>query len=155
MFHQSHGKGYKIFPLNIYLNHSDLLKKFIVYFKEKFFPSVDFSNPLAYITTNIDYFKKNKEAQESLHVEKFFKDTQLSKYYLDIGDRTIQFSKREAECLAYLAKGFNTKKIASLLNLSVRTIEVYLNNIKEKTCYFNKSDILQFARSASLFPTNY
>jgi DNA-binding CsgD family transcriptional regulator len=43
-----------------------------------------------------------------------------------------QFSKREAECLHLLMRGKNAKEIAKILQLSHRTIENYLQNIKMK-----------------------
>ncbi|MBN2690200.1 MAG: helix-turn-helix transcriptional regulator [Gammaproteobacteria bacterium] len=45
----------------------------------------------------------------------------------------IHFSKREAQCMFYLIHGKTIKKTAELLNLSPRTVEFYLKNIKAKT----------------------
>lgn len=44
----------------------------------------------------------------------------------------IKVSKREKECLTCLAKGMTAKEIARVLNLSPRTIEFYIENMKKK-----------------------
>ena len=45
---------------------------------------------------------------------------------------TIQFTPREKVCLAYLLSGNVPKKIADAMNISVRTIEFHLDNIRTK-----------------------
>lgn len=44
----------------------------------------------------------------------------------------ISMTKRERECLLYLSQGKSAKEIARLLNLSWRTIEYYIENMKKK-----------------------
>ena len=41
-------------------------------------------------------------------------------------------TKRELQVLSLIAKGYGSKKIASLLSISVRTIETHRKNIKLK-----------------------
>ncbi len=44
----------------------------------------------------------------------------------------IKLSSREIQCMYLLCRGFSTKRIAQILNLSPRTVETYINNIKIK-----------------------
>lgn len=44
----------------------------------------------------------------------------------------VSMTKRERECLLYLSQGKSAKEIARLLNLSWRTIEYYIENMKKK-----------------------
>lgn len=53
-----------------------------------------------------------------------------------------KLSRREVECLRYLYEGKTSKDIAVTTNLSVRTIEYYLNNIKEKTGIYQRSKLI-------------
>lgn len=46
--------------------------------------------------------------------------------------KNVMFSKREVQCIKYLHQGYTTKQIARELNLSPRTVEEYINNIKIK-----------------------
>lgn len=52
-------------------------------------------------------------------------------------------SEREWECLSRLSQGKTYKEVASALLLSPRTIETYVNNIKEKSGIFCKSKLIQ------------
>ena len=42
------------------------------------------------------------------------------------------FTKREAECMVLLLKGKTINSVANILNLSPRTVEYYLKNMKSK-----------------------
>jgi DNA-binding CsgD family transcriptional regulator len=75
-------------------------------------------------------------------IEAFYQNTALTKKSLNVGDKLITLSKREAECLEGLALGKSMKEIGKLLDLSPRTIEFYLNNIKDKTGIRSKEEII-------------
>ena len=45
----------------------------------------------------------------------------------------FQLSDREKECAQYVMQGLNCKQIASSLNLSTRTVEKHLKNLRNKT----------------------
>lgn len=51
------------------------------------------------------------------------------------------FSKREIECLYHLMKGKSARETGIEINLSQRTVEFYLNSLKEKLCCRKKSEI--------------
>jgi len=53
------------------------------------------------------------------------------------------FTKREKDCLGYLVYGLTTKEIAFELGISPRTVEFYLNNIKDKMGCYCKSQLLK------------
>jgi DNA-binding NarL/FixJ family response regulator len=57
-------------------------------------------------------------------------------------------SNRELEVFTLIGKGLGTGKIAEKLNLSVKTIETYRNNIKNK---LNLDDASQLVQKATLF----
>lgn len=44
----------------------------------------------------------------------------------------LHLTQREIQCLAGVVKGLSSKNIARKLNLSYRTIEFYIANIKKK-----------------------
>lgn len=52
------------------------------------------------------------------------------------------FSKREKECIQFLLMGMTAKEIAKKLQLSHRTVESYLENIKYKTECPSKSQLI-------------
>ncbi len=61
-----------------------------------------------------------------------------------IGKETnnIYLSKRQIECAKLLLQGMKVKQIAAYLNLSPRTIETYLDNIKIKLNCQNRTELI-------------
>lgn len=51
-------------------------------------------------------------------------------------------SKQEKICLFYLSKGYTLKMIAKKLNISPKTIETYLERIKNKTNFETKAQLI-------------
>ena len=50
--------------------------------------------------------------------------------------QNIVLTERETECINWLIKGKSAEEIGLILNLSKRTVESHIHNIKEKTqCY--------------------
>lgn len=54
-----------------------------------------------------------------------------------------QFSDRESQVLVLLVRGKTAREIAIQLSLSKRTVEFYLNNIKNKMGVFTKSQLIE------------
>lgn len=52
-------------------------------------------------------------------------------------------SSRESECLFFLLRGKSATEIASLIGLSKRTVEEYLNNVKEKMRCSTRSALIE------------
>lgn len=68
-------------------------------------------------------------------------------HYYSIGKENNKFllTNRESECLFYLIRGKSAKSIAKILNISFRTVEVYLENLKIKFNCKTKSDLIEQA----------
>lgn len=56
-----------------------------------------------------------------------------------------QFSPRELECLFCMLRGMSAKQIGNFLGLTKRTIEFYIDNIKNKVGCSKKSQLLDIA----------
>ncbi|MDY6970475.1 MAG: response regulator transcription factor [Spirochaetota bacterium] len=52
---------------------------------------------------------------------------------------------RELEIFKMIGKGFNSRKIADKLHISIKTVENHRANIKEKLCYKNNIELIQGA----------
>lgn len=61
---------------------------------------------------------------------------------------SFNLSTRELECLYCLLRGMHAKQIADRLTLSKRTIEFYIDNIKNKLGCQNKHELISLAISA-------
>lgn len=65
----------------------------------------------------------------------------------------IYFSKRELECIYHMTSGKTTKEIAKILQVSPRTVEFYLKNIKTKMNVSSRTAIIEkFLEYSSLIP---
>ena len=51
-------------------------------------------------------------------------------------------SSREGECLFYLMRGKSARETGALLNLSQRTVEYYLDSLKDKLNCRKKSEMI-------------
>lgn len=71
---------------------------------------------------NLQDFSDNKEESHSLN----------SNFYLGPKYNHQYLTRREIECLIWLVKGKATPAIALILNLSTRTVEKHIENIKRK-----------------------
>lgn len=77
-------------------------------------------------------------------IEDFKACINSNKFTLAIGDRSVSLSKREWECLGKFAEGKAYKGVANALSLSPRTVETYLNQIKEKTGITSKAKLIDY-----------
>jgi len=55
------------------------------------------------------------------------------------------FTQREREILNLVAEGYKSREIADDLNISVKTVEKYLYNLRRKTNLHNTSSLLDYA----------
>lgn len=56
--------------------------------------------------------------------------------------KNTSFTSREIDCIQYTIQGKSAKQIASLLNLSTRTVENYIENIKNKMRVHTKYELI-------------
>ena len=62
----------------------------------------------------------------------------------------MYLTNREMDVLACICNGYTLKNTAELLKISSRTIETYLNNVKEKSKCVSKRDVInKFNNSVS------
>jgi DNA-binding NarL/FixJ family response regulator len=55
------------------------------------------------------------------------------------------FTEREREILNLIAEGYKSREIAGDLNISVKTVEKYLYNLRRKTNLHSTSSLLDYA----------
>ncbi|MBY0461689.1 MAG: helix-turn-helix transcriptional regulator [Alphaproteobacteria bacterium] len=129
-------------PYSITQESISVFQKFV-----RFFDASQTSNHLLRLSPLVKYpipinmaynqsnFEKNQNFEVSLSVNKFI---------LNIGDRSISLSKREWECLSGMAQGKTYKGVANTLSLSPRTVETYLNQIREKAGITSKAKLVDY-----------
>lgn len=77
-----------------------------------------------------------------------------SHYKVLCGNSTVRLTRRQAQCLFYLIHGKTAKETARIISISNRTVEVYLNQIREKVGCDYKQAIIEKLNIVD-FLTNY
>lgn len=124
---------------SIFLNELPLLKRFCIEFERQAQSSINQLEPvdLNKLIGKIDskqkvqYYLSNKERAEILKL---------------FNCHPPKLSKREKNCLCLYLQGETARSIAELLQLSQRTVESYLNNIKCKLNCFSKTELIKKAQ---------
>jgi len=125
---------------NLYLNHFYLFERFILYFKDNLTNKILNELPKSIIVPSRDDITSNPQPKPN--ISQFYEQTDFNNYYLP---NLEYLTRREIECLKWYLRGKTAPEIAIILNLSPRTIEGYINSIKNKTQCFNRSQLyLQF-----------
>lgn len=91
---------------------------------------------------------KNIKNLISLTKRKEYDQSNISTHlFKDIVNKHAKFplTSRELDVLYHILHGFCQKQIAHKLNLSVRTVEDYMGNIKYKLNCLNKAQLFEFA----------
>jgi DNA-binding CsgD family transcriptional regulator len=128
--------------LNFYINKKSILDLFFVFFKEKNSDLINIQDENKFIQP-ISIFHNDIASPSALLdsniIENFLKNITTEKFYLKNG---ISLGKREGECLTYFSTGKTAKEIARIMNLSPRTVESYIINVKRKVGINKKSELI-------------
>ena len=108
---------------NYYLNNQDLLFDYIRYFKSIFLPNI---NELYFNHSYNLPISISRIAPQSNNV---IMNDSIKKVYFN---STSYLTKREFECVKLVHQGYTQKEVAIKLEISARTVEKHLLNIKNK-----------------------
>lgn len=139
--------------MNFCLNKKEFLKRFIYYFRAKIYSLGIEKAPYIIDVSLSNIFFKNTPSTQDEKIEKFFRETSIDKFYLKTHDKFI--TKREAECLHYLAYGKSSKEIAIMLGISNRTVDAYMAILKSKLQAFTKNALVDISHANYLDNKHY
>ena len=83
----------------------------------------------------------------------FLTDINRRKYYLGESFPEIYLTQREAECVFWVVNGLTNKETAEKMQLSSRTIEYYLRNVRCKLNCYSKAHLIQVLKKTGLAQT--
>lgn len=142
---------------NFYFNEANLLENFILYFKEHGADLIKDSEKNSFIWLNnypkyCDTVKKleNTLTKEETYITDLKNSFKLKKYPLIRSNTKVYLTQRELNCLHQLGQGFSCKEIGKVLQLSHRTIESHLQNIKDKLGICSQGELLKIYHSSML-----
>lgn len=119
------------------INNIDILKRFCAYFIQRAKPIITQAEKKRFVAPSINVAKTI--AKEALlipdHYDDFLKQTELEKVPVDYEK---YFSQREMEVLHWMSKGKGGDQIASILNITPRTVKAHVRNMKDKLLITNQ-----------------
>lgn len=129
----------------VYIENIDLLKNFIAFFKESISASSTLTNAYqltfridkkapGYTMQSQEYFMNN--ANNRLEFMQELKNSQGKHKSI------LLFPPQQLRCVQLLSEGNSAKKIADILNISVRTVENYLAHIRKSLNCSNSKQII-------------
>ena len=129
-----------------YFSYLQNFKHFIMYFrdktellissaeKQKFYSP--YSTSILGISDDMLIQRKNQK------LTSFFNQTQIKKLHLNGEFAGVFLTNREVECVKPLIAGCSYKQIARLLNISPRTVESRLEQLRNKLGCYKKKDLI-------------
>lgn len=134
----SFASNMQVNAVGYFLANMDLLEKFNQYFRKSASKLIEQAVKSKIIIPEIMRGYESIESSFSLNSD------DRKKFLRSIGYNVMDnLSKREYGCLQYIARGMTSKESAKIMTISPRTVEVHINNIKEKLNCFRKSQLAE------------
>jgi len=134
--------------INTYINDNDVFNHFLLYYKDQAKYLLQQAEKICY---GSDYFfKENTIIIEREPCYEADREMPLKKVPIQGNFGEVIISKRELECWKYLVQNYTFKEIGQRLELSNRTVETYVNNLKNKLGCDNTRGLLQLANILKL-----
>jgi len=127
--------------LDFYYNNADLLDNFFNYFKFKAQKIIKTAIKQKFVIPR--GMQGGVIANLADERQAFLELIKQKKYYLDVSDPKKYLTKRERDTLQHFSKGHTMKEIGRAMNISPRTVEEYLANIRNKFGVDNKSGLIK------------
>ncbi len=123
---------------NFYLNNKEFLIDFARDFRTKMYPIIDQVSQNNIYKTNL-ILPASQSLLQCTHLDLY--NNISKKIFLNF---STYITKREFESWLMLSKGLSIKEIGNYLRISPRTVEIYINNIKNKLRIYSTSQLIQY-----------
>lgn len=130
--------------VNLVFNNLDFIKQGLHRYKYNAREVLEKSPGIAYPS---HYFQEKEAHQYKIQKAK----ANLQKILLPLHEGEVSISSQEYHCLAFLMQNQSIKEIAQRMHLSPRTVETYLNNLKNKLHCQTSSELVKLIRNVYLF----
>ncbi len=139
-------------PMNFFLNNMGLLERYIAYFDAtaKDITQIDNSQKLAVFDQNFQFHQKAEADKSVRNAIEFLKQTRLNNLNIEVNNKSFCITRREGQCLYFLLQNYTAKEIALQLDISPRTVEIFIQNVKKKFGKFSKLELACFAKKNDL-----
>lgn len=121
--------------INYYYNNIEVLEKFCLYFKNNAHQMLEI---LAKKDNRLNFDKYSEDSWENYLLSQQT-DSNETPYSNSMG-----ISNRELQCVQLVLKGMTAKEIALKLNISPRTVDRHIYNIKQKLNFRTRTELKQY-----------
>jgi len=138
--------------INLYLNNIDVLKAFTLFFKDKA-QSLIHESEQHRIKRPVDvneFFNLNSPPNEKMDKNEFYRNLSMKEVQFKYHGQLIKFTLREIQILKWAILGKSSSEISIILNISRRTSENHLNNIKHKLGCHKITDVIRTLMEAGI-----
>lgn len=119
--------------INFYINNFDYFENFILYFSENAnsLLQTSYSNKVYFpnakqLIRNVNFIPTSDSDKHGIN------EIKPKRYYLNNDLKNRYLTHQEFTCASHVIQGHSIKESAKLLNISPRTVEFYLNEVKQK-----------------------
>ena len=148
----SHKDNSRVF--DFYFNHLDVLKRFVVYFREKAAHLIQQAQLNKFLLKERSCLISQQHSQiyaKTLQNKvNFLKQTQLPHVRLSGHYSHCSLTNQQLNCLYLLLKGETAKSASRKLNISSRTFESHIHAIKTQCNLSSKSALIQLGRQPEI-----
>lgn len=144
-------------PYSFYVNHYDVLERFVLYFKEHGINLIKAGekNKAIWFNNNPKYNKlvqnlKETFSEEDNHIETLKARFRIRKYPINNSSIKSYLTPHELKCLQHFGQGFTYKEIGNILRISYRTVETHMRRIRDKLDIHSHSQLLKIYHSSAL-----
>ncbi len=129
-----------------YINNAQVFEMFSFYFKDKINSIIRPADlePVKTETISPLIFENKHMAvsKDTLDIKNFISNIPVQKFFLSSNGQDYCLSIQEFKCLSLLSRGKTSKEVGVQLNISSRTVEGYIENIKSKIDVSSRSQLI-------------
>ncbi len=133
--------------ITFYLNNIDLLRRFIIYFKDRASSLIKKARTEKIILPKLFDEHQFPDEQEKYMLSdikgQFINAIKIKNFNLSNDLEGEVLKKAQLNCLVGITQGKTAKEIAQCFNLSYRTVEGHINKLKERFNCNSKSELLE------------
>ncbi len=134
----------------IYLNKLEILKRFILYFKEVAAPIINKAEKSKIILPKQEICKQDKEFYNNDLIQEFLNDIKIDKVSIRVKGEDVYISNNEAKILSLIKCGYTAKEISNEIGLKKKTVEIYRDKLKYRLNQYTKGNLTALANSNGL-----
>jgi DNA-binding CsgD family transcriptional regulator len=128
-----------------YFSNIEIFEKFILYFLNKSIKLIDTASVRSFNSNPNKNIHLNENISSVESRNKFYEEVNVKNLCIKrkSDSKFIMLTNKETNCLVNICKGRSAKQTAKHLSLSPRTVESHINNIKLKTDYNSKNELIE------------